>query len=72
MAKKVKSWLLWFTRTFQFAPDLFDFGPRDWQTRELAESAYPFASVSEALGHDFANVQRDIFKAALKEYGNVG
>ena len=73
MAKKIKSWVKWFTRTFQFPPDLFDFGPRDWQTREAAAggTVYPFASASEALAHDFANVQRDIFGSAVKVYGHV-
>lgn len=65
MAKKIKSWLLWFARTFQFAPDLFDFGPGELRyRRRLAQ--YPYATTAEAWRHDWENIGGDFRRAAAQ------
>jgi len=69
MAKKMKSLLLWFTRTFQFPPDLFDCGPgvrRLTKSDGTPNSPYWFDNNADAWRHDWENIGGDFRRAAAR------
>ena len=69
MGKQVKRFVFWFTRTFQFAPDLFDFGAgggRLLRDDGTPNSPYWFDSTAEAWRYDWQNIGGDFRRAAVR------
>ncbi len=69
MGKEAKKVFRWFTRTFQFAPGLFDFGAGDGRlVRDdgTPNSPFWFDSTADAWRNDWQMIGGDFRRAAAR------